>query len=91
MILNCSAHRHRIDRRLLEDWHCIGERIFSQKDAFEICGGGHGLISIEKALDTLDCGKKILKGKIQAEKQRSIFFEGPFYRLKKDIPVQRLF
>lgn len=59
--------------RLLEDWHCIGERIFSQKDAFEICGGGHGLISIEKALDTLDCGKKILKGKIQAEKQKIHF------------------
>ena len=77
--------------RLLEDWHCIGERIFSQKDAFEICGGGHGLISIEKALDTLDCGKKILKGKIQAEKQKIHFFEGPFYRYKNDIPVQRLF
>ena len=69
--------------RLLEDWHCIGEGIFSQKDAFEICGGGHGLISIEKALDTLDCGKKILKGKIQAEKQKIHFFEGPFYRYKK--------
>lgn len=43
---------------------------------------GNCLISVEKAKDTLECGKQILDGKINAEIQKVHFFHGPFYRYK---------
>lgn len=67
---------------LLEKWYGIGKKIFSQENAFDICGGGHCLISVEKAKDTLECGKQILDGKINAEIQKVHFFHAPFYRYK---------
>ena len=67
---------------LLEKWYGIGKKIFSQENAFDICGGGHCLISVEKAKDTLECGKHILDGKINAEIQKVHFFHAPFYRYK---------
>lgn len=72
-----------VDRtELLRKWYSAGMKIFSQTDKFDICGGGHCIISIEKAMDTLICGKNIIEGKIEAKKQKIHFFNGLFYRYK---------
>ena len=47
---------------LLKEWYEAGKRIFARKDSFDVCGGGHCLISIEKAEEALMCGKMILSG-----------------------------
>ncbi|MGN0354760.1 MAG: MBL fold metallo-hydrolase [Muricoprocola sp.] len=71
------------DRKaLLKNWYQTGKRIFKQKELFDICGGGHGLIPLEKAEETLICGKMILDGKLQATVQKIHFFHAPFYSYK---------
>lgn len=69
-------------KELLRKWYLLGCNIFSMKDKFDICGGGHGMIEINKAMDTLLCGKKILEGKVDAKKRKIHFFNGMFYQYK---------
>ena len=59
-----------------------GKRIFARKDSFDICGGGHCLIPIEKAEETLTCGEMILSGELQAKVEKVHFFHAPFYKYK---------
>ena len=52
--LICAPAKDR--EALLKEWYEAGKRIFARKDSFDICGGGHCLIPIEKAEETLTCG-----------------------------------
>ena len=54
----------------------------SVNDSFDICGGGHCLIPIEKAEETLTCGEMILSGELQAKVEKVHFFHAPFYKYK---------
>ena len=56
--------------------------VFARKDSFDICGGGHCLIPIEKAEETLTCGEMILSGELQAKVEKVHFFHAPFYKYK---------
>ena len=67
---------------LLKEWYEAGKRIFARKDSFDICGGGHCLIPIEKAEETLTCGEMILSGELQAKVEKVHFFHAPFYKYK---------
>ena len=45
--LICAPAKDR--EALLKEWYEAGKRIFARKDSFDICGGGHSLIQIDKA------------------------------------------
>lgn len=67
---------------LLKEWLQAGKNIFALKDSFDICGGGHCLIPLEKAKETLTCGEKILSGELCAQIEKVHFFHAPFYKYK---------
>lgn len=60
----------------------LEKEFFARKDSFDICGGGHCLIPIEKAEETLTCGEMILSGELQAKVEKVHFFHAPFYKYK---------
>ena len=78
--LICAPAKDR--EALLKEWYEAGKRIFARKDSFDICGGGHCLIPIEKAEETLTCGEMILSGELQAKVEKVHFFHAPFYKYK---------
>lgn len=78
--LICAPAENRL--ALLKEWFEAGKRIFAKKDSFDICGGGHCLIPIEKAEETLACGEKVLLGELQAKVEKVHFFHAPFYKYK---------
>ena len=78
--LICAPAKDR--EALLKKWYEAGKRIFARKDSFDICGGGHCLIPIEKAEETLTCGEMILSGELQAKVEKVHFFHAPFYKYK---------
>ncbi len=68
------------DRRaLLEDWYQAGVRMLQMQDRYDLCGGGHCLISIENAEKIVECGRLALNGTLVPEKIKIHFFDAPFY------------
>lgn len=78
--LICAPAENR--ETLLGEWLKAGKIVFAKKNSFNICGGGHCLIPIEKAEETLTCGEKILSGELLAKVEKVHFFHAPFYKYK---------
>lgn len=75
-LITGSAH----DRtQLLEQWYSAGAALMKHRTEYDVCCGGHGIFSPEKAENTLICGKLALEQRISPQRMKIHFFDADFY------------
>lgn len=67
---------------LLRKWYEAACAVIDQKADFTICCGGHAVFSVKKAEEVLECGKRVLEGKIGTQIMQVHLFKGNFARYK---------